>query len=368
MRIALVSMHFAEYAMHLAGALAQQHDVLLLLESGNAAGELGVPEHSKCEGRLKVEMIAHRKMISTMAHNARRIVSVVREFRPDIVHFQEASSEYVVWAAWGLKAYPCVLTIHDPFPHIGESVRSLSTLRHAINRWLMRRWCTVAVTHGTHLVAEVLRAIPRLQGRVVSVPHGPLGNGHAVTESEMGCLLFFGRLQKYKGLVFFVEAVKRLHAEGLPVRAVIAGRGEDLADLRKDILNHPAFELHERYIDNKEVPKFFSRASIVVLPYTDGTQSGVAAMAIGYGRAVVASRVGSIPEMVRDGLNGCLVPAGDVDALTDTLRGLLLNPALVASMGRDARQLAETEMSWARNAEISVSIYRRAIGYRYGHG
>ncbi|MBY0237366.1 MAG: glycosyltransferase family 4 protein, partial [Burkholderiaceae bacterium] len=118
------------------------------------------------------------------------------------------------------------------------------------------------------------------------------------------------------------------------------------------------------FIRDDELPGFFGRAHAVVLPYTDGTQSGVAAMALGYGRAVVSTRVGSVQEMVRDGDNGILVPPCDAKALTEALRRIVKEPALAQAMGERSYALGQRELSWARNAEISSQAYSQAIAKR----
>ncbi len=64
-----------------------------------------------------------------------------------------------------------------------------------------------------------------------------------------------------------------------------------------------------------EIPQIFGRASAVVLPYTDATQSGIAAMAFGFGRAVIATCVGGLPDVVANECNGSLVLSKDAGAL-----------------------------------------------------
>lgn len=229
---------------------------------------------------------------------------------------------------------------------------------------MFRRLCDVAITHGSLLLEQLENDIQRLKGKVFSVPHGPLGGPKYGSASEAGYFLFFGRVQKYKGLGYFVDAIEFLHSKGFKVKGVIAGRGPDLEPYRSRIAAHPAFELNERFIREDELPGFFGRAQAVVLPYTDGTQSGVAAMALGFGRAVVSTRVGSVQEMVRDGDNGILVPPCDADALTSALRRLLNEPGLAQAMGERSYALGQGEMSWARNAEISAQAYAKAIALR----
>jgi glycosyltransferase involved in cell wall biosynthesis len=361
MRIALLALHFAEYSLRLALALAREHQVLLVLEAGNAEAELGPDFRRHAGPALEIATVRHERSLAAAWRNARRLRQLVRSYSPDVIHLQEASTEFVVGAALSLRRYRQVLTVHDPSPHSGEEVRSLSTLRHMIGRRLLRANCDAAVTHGSALATALAVAVPRLQGRIVSVPHGPLGNGAIAGPWEPGCLLFFGRIQKYKGLRYLVAALEQLQRQGLALKLVVAGRGEDLEPNRAALARLPGVEIHERYIAESEVPGLFARAQLVVLPYTDGTQSGVAALALGYGRPVVASAVGAVGEMVVDGDNGLLVPPCDVPALAAAIRRLVEDQDLARRMARRSRELGETEMSWDRNAAITAAAYRSLL-------
>jgi glycosyltransferase involved in cell wall biosynthesis len=76
-------------------------------------------------------------------------------------------------------------------------------------------------------------------------------------------------------------------------------------------------------------------------------------------RAIVASNVGGIPDVLRDGENGVLVPSGDVNTLADALLELLTNPSRRAQLGHAARTTVESEFTPAREIERNVEIYQR---------
>jgi starch synthase len=80
--------------------------------------------------------------------------------------------------------------------------------------------------------------------------------------------------------------------------------------------------------------------------------------AMACGAAVVASRVGGIPEVVVHGETGLLVPPGDPDALTDALNVLLRDGDLAAAMGARGRERAAAEFDWAAIAAQTAALYR----------
>jgi glycosyltransferase involved in cell wall biosynthesis len=72
---------------------------------------------------------------------------------------------------------------------------------------------------------------------------------------------------------------------------------------------------------------------------------------------VVASRTGGVPEIVRDGETGFLVPPGDVGALRDRIEELLRDPALARRLGRQAREVVLDRFTWERTAERCLAAY-----------
>jgi glycosyltransferase involved in cell wall biosynthesis len=180
-----------------------------------------------------------------------------------------------------------------------------------------------------------------------------------------GTLLFFGRIEKYKGLRYFIDAVKMLKAKGLVVKGIIAGTGQDLDLHRVEVEADSSFEVIDRYIGSDELDGLFGRTNVVVLPYTDATQSGVVAMALHYGRPVVATDVGSIGEVVIDGYNGLLVPPQDAPVLAQAISRLIEDPSLSTTMGRNASHLGKTELSWAAIAVRTTEAYKLALAHKH---
>jgi glycosyltransferase involved in cell wall biosynthesis len=165
--------------------------------------------------------------------------------------------------------------------------------------------------------------------------------------------------------------VRQLHGEGLPVLGVIAGRGSQLDAMRPGLVDDPAFRLIDRFLTPQEVHDSFVQANVVVVPYLDATQSGVVAYAFGLGRPVVATRVGGLPDVVHDGVNGLLVPPRDAAALSGALRAVLTDPARAQAMAAASLRMGADELSWDRIAqrcgELYASLLRQRV-VRAGHG
>ena len=76
---------------------------------------------------------------------------------------------------------------------------------------------------------------------------------------------------------------------------------------------------HFRFIPDSEIATYFAAADVVLAPYRTEAQSGVALTAFHFGRPVIASNVGGLPEVVKDGENGFIVPPDDADALASAV-------------------------------------------------
>ena len=363
MRIALVALHFAEYSARLALALAQNHTVLLVLNTNNARHELSVALREALSHKVELVLIEHRKLRQpSVIAAAARLIWSVRAFKPDVVHFQEYLADYAAWGTMLLMAqYPSVLTVHDHAAHSGADSRL--PLRNRWYRRLLRTKANRIVVHGETLRQAMLAdQRTRTRPRIVSIMHGVLGIddiGRAFDPPpDLNTLLFFGRIEAYKGLSVLLDALDSLDSlKDGAVRLIIAGRGSDLDTQRARIAKNPRIEVDDRFIPVEDVPELFARSAIAVLPYLDATQSGVAAMAFAFGRPVIASATGALPEVVRDGETGLLVPPADADALAQAIHRLITDQGLWKTLAQGALRCATGELSWANIAMRTTSLY-----------
>ena len=179
-----------------------------------------------------------------------------------------------------------------------------------------------------------------------------------------GCveILFVGWLERFKGVFELLAAIRELaSAEDVPCfRLTLAGDGGVAAEAKSWVARHG---LSDRvrfvgWVDGEAKLGLFRDADVFVLPsYTEGLPNAmIEAMAAGL--PVVVTPVGSVPDVVTDGVQGLLVEPRSVAALTTALRKLLREPATRASMGRSAHLTAQerfaTEVAAGRLAELVV--------------
>ena len=102
-------------------------------------------------------------------------------------------------------------------------------------------------------------------------------------------------------------------------------------------------------------------ATVAVYPYRSSTQSGALQVAYTFGRPVVATEVGGLPEAVEHGRSGFLVPAYSPPELADGILKLVMNPELAKVMGQYARHLSETRFSWKSVARKILRVYDQIL-------
>jgi D-inositol-3-phosphate glycosyltransferase len=169
-------------------------------------------------------------------------------------------------------------------------------------------------------------------------------------------ILFFGFIKPYKGLVHLIDAAPRLRERYGPdgVRIVIVG---DVYGDRRPLLDRIAqggardiIRFCAEYVPDTEVESWFVASDLVALPYVSATQSGIVQIAWNYDKPVVTTRVGGLPEVVRDGVTGFLVPPGDAAALAEACIRFFDEDHADAMAAAVA--IAKTAYSWQNQAAV----------------
>jgi glycosyltransferase involved in cell wall biosynthesis len=174
-------------------------------------------------------------------------------------------------------------------------------------------------------------------------------------------VLFASRLLRSKGIENLVEACELMRARGQPCRLRIAGEPDVAnpdavpADFLRRWHDSGAAEFLGRRDD---MAGLIADSNVVALPsrYGEGVPK-ILIEAAAVGRAIVTTDSPGCREIVRDGLNGRLVPRGDVAALADALASLLSDPSRREAMGRAGRDLVEREFSEQMVVRQTMALY-----------
>jgi glycosyltransferase involved in cell wall biosynthesis len=157
-----------------------------------------------------------------------------------------------------------------------------------------------------------------------------------------------GRLSPEKGFEVLVDAARLVLDRDSAAGFVLFGDGRLRGAIERKIARHG---MKERFVlagFRADVRRFMPHVNIVVLPsFTEGLPN-VALEACAAGKAVVATAVGGTPEVIVDGLNGHLVPAGDAAALAGGILKLLGSRSAQQTMGQNGQARVRDEFSFAQ--------------------
>lgn len=175
-------------------------------------------------------------------------------------------------------------------------------------------------------------------------------------------VLFFGTLTPSKGLpdLFQAFATVRRHSQARLLVAGFPTKHVDMPKLQAMVTELGLSEViifDTRYIPIEEVGAIMDLARVVVYPYRNSTQSGALQVAYRFGRPVIATRVGGLPEAVDEGRSGFLVSPEAPPELAAAILKIVNNPQLAAEMGEYARHLSETRYAWQPIAAQILAVY-----------
>lgn len=278
--------------------------------------------------------------------------------KADVVHFQWLSVQQLDGRLLP-RGRPLVLTAHDVLP------REPRPGQREAQRRLYERFDAV-VAHSAHGRARLIKELGVEAGRVHVIPHGAFAHlaeapeGPPPFQTDKQVVLFFGLLRPYKGLDVLLDAWRQvddaeLWIAGMPRMDIT----ELLADLRS-VSAPPNVRFVPRFIVDDELPPYFRRADLVVLPYREIEQSGVLFTALAFGKPLLLSDVGGFGEIAAAGAARA-VPPGDSAALGQALRELLGDPAKLAALATRSRELAAGEYGWQDIAGRTLALYERLL-------
>ena len=369
-------------AQLLRDALVEQgHEVLVLATDKNAVGrdvfaDVLVPAIAGGPARRLTRYAFYGRAYTALRRT-------VRTFHPDVIHFHTVGelSPSVLLAAHGV---PYVVTVHGPedftlallpwqlpasdyknHTYQWSDITLVGRLRYAYLRFFQRPLYLIALRGCAGFVAPSRFMAHALTdeaapGLIEQIYNGiDLPGKRPLTEDRR--LLFVGRLEAVKGVDVLLRAFARVRRAHPDAELVIIGDGErrdDLEQLADDLGTTDAVRFCG-WTGEAEVRSALATSTALVIPSVwPENLPTVALEAMGVGRAIVASRVGGMPELVEDGRTGLLTKPYDVGELASALDTLLGNPALARRMGEAAHSQSEL-FSISRFIPTVVDLYER---------
>lgn len=253
---------------------------------------------------------------------------------------------------------------------------------HELKHPTLDRLCTAFIVRRADAIIVHCREAKRLlalefpvsaQANIVVIPHGTYGDVYENRisrsdarrdlglDDERVVFLFLGQIRPYKGVVELIDAFAAL--EQGDVDLVIAGKPRDQASdelIRARCREQARVHYHPGFVPDDRIQVYMNACDAVVLPYRDILTSGGAVLAMSFGRACIAPRIGCIPEML-DESGAFLYEPNDPDGLRKALELAAAQRGKLAAMGNHNRRSIEP-WDWQRVARMTLNVYRDATG------
>jgi glycosyltransferase involved in cell wall biosynthesis len=290
----------------------------------------------------------------------------------DVVHYQWLTMPGIDWALLPRPALvdggparpgrpPQVFTFHER-PARGRL--GLERERRVLSRM------DAVVVHSEHAERRVRDELGFDPARIALIPHGAfdyltrlpeeVALPAELADAEGPVVLCFGLIRPHKGVEILLEAFRSVRGAELWIAGMPRMSLEPIRELAARVPGR--VRVVPRFIPDPEIPAYFRRADIVVLPHLNAEQSGVLHIALAFGRPLVLSAVGGFPELAeRDGA-ARIVPPGDPVALASVLNELLGDEGERRRLGAAAAAAAAGPYSWDRIASRTLDLYRSLRG------
>jgi phosphatidylinositol alpha-mannosyltransferase len=346
-----VQVHVEQLAVHLK---RRGHEVLVLAPARTApcqpwVGIVGRPVRVPYQGTVAP--------ICFSARSARAIGSALRSFRPDLVHAHEPFSPSTGMLSTWRSRVPVVATFH--------AFAERSALLSAAAPILRPLWARIRVRMAVSRAAAAF-VEGRFGGPVRVIPNGCDVDLFAKARPREDLppgrrMLWVGRLDEQKGFPVAVQSFADLAVEFADLSLVVVGEGRDrpaVARLDPDTRGRVVLA---GSVPHHELPQYLSGADVFIGPALGQESFGIVLVeAMAAGVPVVASDIPGYREVVRDEVDGILVPPGDHEALAGAVRRVLLDPGQAARL-RDAGRARAQAYSWDTVIELIEAAYQEAL-------
>ncbi len=195
-----------------------------------------------------------------------------------------------------------VVTLHDPVPHSGSN----KIFEYLLVKKLVAAKADKIVLLSSKFIEDTCKMYHITRDRIKIIPHGIfdygiISNGKSFERKGQYNFLFFGRIEKYKGIQVLLEAYSKLEKEREDISLLIVGKG-NMSEYKDLVAACKNIELVNRFVDDSEVASFFRGKNIItVLPYIDATQSGVIPIAMKEESLLIVSNTGGLLEQTDNG-------------------------------------------------------------------
>jgi glycosyltransferase involved in cell wall biosynthesis len=295
-----------------------------------------------------------------------RLRTVIKQFRPDILHTHLYVLRYVLPALWPQQRTGIVHTVHN------VANKEVGIAGRILHRFAFRYGAVAPVSIARGVAQTVTRqyGIPNLPVIPNGIPIEDYANGtsRGAVRTELGIredeivFVTIGRLTKQKNQFLLLQSLAEARGRiGAPIRCLIVGTGELEFQLKSASCGLGISDCVQFLGNRRDIPHLLSAADVFVLS-SDWEGNPLSLMeAMAAGKPVIATTVGGVPEMLEHSESGLLVPQGSVQALAHAMILLASNPPIRDRLGHHAAILAKQRFGVSAMVEAYETLYLQKV-------
>lgn len=328
-----------------------------------------------------------RYPVSYWRESIKKFEELNKERKFDIIHSQSVAAWlYITKNLKGRYKIPFIATMHGT--SAGEiksginqrSIRGMAKVLFHILSYPSRglrfaKSCDAIIAVSDDVAKEVKKFFFVKPDNVYTVPNGidtvrfnPNIDGSEIRKrykiGEEKLIFSVGRLEKEKGFQYIIDAFSLILNEIKDIKLIIAGTGRYEGKLKKQIeaLNLTKNVIPCGNVPNEELPRYYNSCDVFVDPTArvEGLPL-VLLEAMACGKPVIASRIGGIPTVIDDGIDGILTQPKDISALSEKILEVLKNKEVADKLGKNARKKVIEKFGVERMVDDTVGVYNRLL-------
>ena len=356
-KVVVIGSFLADYSASLANELKDDFDVTLIADKKDFTRNVGNDRVGELLKRGKISFFSQHKIWFRWSSSFKLIAKILA-IRPDFVITHEHIHPHITLAYYAIsKISKILLIVHDPKPHTGRD--SALVLKNMMQREKQRSIAYRWLVHGSYCKNLLEQMVPvDRKCDIISVPLGANFSPNKITIPPLNKkVLMFGRMEEYKGLDFLLEIIKETYNKDKSIKFILAGNGPELDRLYNEFTLMKNTTILPNFIPLNEIKEVITDSDVFIAPYSEATQSGVVSCAFAFGRPVIATDVGGLPDFIKDGYNGKLLKYGDVLGFSNAIVELTNNAQKLNSLCKNSADTYKNDISWNKIAkEISRNL------------
>ncbi len=304
------------------------------------------------------------------------IARALKERNPELIHVQDEFLLPAVILANKHLRLPCICSCHNNIFSYSKEVNSIRDhLLSMFFRIRKRNYIKClrkvdAIISVSNYIRKELICAGLESNKIHTIYNVHISSSYRndsvklLSQSPQIVLFALGRLVWYKGFDVLLSAMKIVTEQEPYVKLIIAGSGPEMEYLKGLVKNYQleSCVVLVGRVSEDELTKFYRTSDVVLLPSIYPDPAPLVTMeAMSFGKPIIASNIGGIPEAVIDGVNGLLVTPNDFKETAETILKLIRNRELRISMGESGRAILRKKFKNKELVAETVKLYKKVL-------